>query len=265
MPKQRLLSLREAADALGIDEKAVQAQLVAGQLKGEKKSAWLQDKWFVYKGEVDDLLAKQSKETSKKQSGKQVPATENAFAVDLKAVMGPNRGGNGSKTSSEDEVRLWLATERERLKLIVEQVMQPLVEKIAAQAQALAEKDRVIDEQSRMLKMLPDLEKQAKEARAKETEMTELKEKIATLQEHSKQGELAKVKVVELESTLQDLKRLEAESKAEADAKLERTRKEAEEQAKALDEEIILLSTQLEFARKPWWRRMFAARPNGNF
>src|SRR5262249_14784942 len=233
MPKQRLLTLREAADALGMDERAVQAELVAGQLKGEKKSTWLQDKWFVYKGEIDDRLGKKQTEpkgANKEKSGsKQLPAADQAISVDLKTLMGPTT----KQTSSEDEVRIWLATERERLKLIVEQVMQPLVEKIATQAQSLAEKDRIIDEQAKQLKLLPDLvEKQAVEVRAKkELEITDLKEKIATLKEQNEAGELAQVKVEALESTLKDLKRLEAESKASAQKKYDELQQAQELQA----------------------------------
>jgi len=261
MPKQRLLTLKEAADALGMDEKSVQAQLVAGQLKGEKKSAWLQDKWFVYKGEVDERLSKKesdSKPAGKSQSSaKQLPSSEQAISVDLKALMGPKRGSAASKSDSEDEVRLWLATERERLKLIVEQVMQPLVEKIASQAQLLAEKDRIIDEQAKQLKLLPDLvEKQALEARAqKETEMSELKVRIASLKEQNEQGEIAKVKVVELESTLKELKRLEAESKESSEKKYEQLKQERERQVKEMKDELSELSDQLEFARRPWWKK----------
>jgi hypothetical protein len=271
MPKQRLLTLKEAADALGIDEKAVQAQLVAGQLKGEKKSAWLQDKWFVYQGDVDELLAKQITEPEAPKSGKAAakptPVSEHAITVDLKAVMGPNRhlsAQPSTKTSGEDEVRIWLATERERLKLIVEQVMQPLVEKIATQAQALAEKDRIIEEQAKQLKMLPDLEKQASESRAaKESEMAELKDKIAILKEHNKQGDLALVKVAELETTLQDLKRLEAADKAAAESQIEKLKKEREQQAQALDDEIAFLSSQLELAQRPWWRKLIKRSNHG--
>jgi hypothetical protein len=182
---------------------------------------------------------------------------EQAISVDLKALMGPKRGAVSKSSDSEDEVRLWLATERERLKLIVEQVMQPLVEKIATQAQLLAEKDRVIDEQAKQLKLLPDLvERQALEARAqKEAEMSELKGKIANLKEQNEQGEIAKVKVVELESTLKELKRIEAESKESAEKQYEDLREERERQVKELSEEMNLLSCQLEQARRPWWKK----------
>lgn len=260
MPKQRLLTLREAADALGMDERAVQAELVAGQLKGEKKSNWLQDKWFVYKGEIDERLAKKQTEPkgAKGKSGsKQLPAFDQPISVDLKTLMGPTT----SQTSSEDEVRIWLATERERLKLIVEQVMQPLVEKIATQAQALAEKDRVIDEQAKQLKLLPDLvEKQALEVRAKkELEITDLKEKVAALKEQNEAGELAQVKVEALESTLKDLKRLEVESKATAEKKYNELQQAQELQARRLTEEIDVLSSQLDMAKRPWWKKLMTA------
>ncbi|MBX9723627.1 MAG: hypothetical protein K2X81_19640 [Candidatus Obscuribacterales bacterium] len=58
MYKHPMLSVKEAAAALGCDERWVRERLNQGQLKGEKKNIGAKEKWFVYKGEIDAALAR---------------------------------------------------------------------------------------------------------------------------------------------------------------------------------------------------------------
>lgn len=59
MQKHPLLSVKEAAEALRLDERSVRERLTNGTLKGEKKMMGLREKWFVYKGAIDSALGKQ--------------------------------------------------------------------------------------------------------------------------------------------------------------------------------------------------------------
>lgn len=58
MYKHPMLSVKEAAAALGCDERWIRERLNQGQLKGEKKNIGAKEKWFVYKGEIDAALAR---------------------------------------------------------------------------------------------------------------------------------------------------------------------------------------------------------------
>jgi hypothetical protein len=50
MQKHPMLSVKEAAEALRIDERSVRDRLTNGTLKGEKKMVGLREKWFIYRG-----------------------------------------------------------------------------------------------------------------------------------------------------------------------------------------------------------------------
>src|ERR1700678_2623645 len=58
MNKHPMLSVKEAAQLMGCDERWVRERLNQGQLKGEKKNIGLKEKWFVYSGEVEAALEK---------------------------------------------------------------------------------------------------------------------------------------------------------------------------------------------------------------
>ena len=56
--KTPLVTTRQAAAALGLDERTIEERLRLGHLKGEKHQILFKDKWFVYKSEVDALMSK---------------------------------------------------------------------------------------------------------------------------------------------------------------------------------------------------------------
>ena len=59
MQKHPMLSVKEAAEALKIDERSVRDRLTNGTLKGEKKMVGLREKWYVYSSAIQSALAKQ--------------------------------------------------------------------------------------------------------------------------------------------------------------------------------------------------------------
>jgi hypothetical protein len=59
MQKHPMLSVKEAAEALKIDERSVRDRLANGTLKGEKKMVGLREKWFIYSSALNNALAKQ--------------------------------------------------------------------------------------------------------------------------------------------------------------------------------------------------------------
>lgn len=268
MQKQPLLTVRQAAAALGVGEKAIQEQLVSGQLKGEKKSEWLQDKWYVYKGEIDERVAKNKAEEAKKpKRSTMVPskgARKELINFGIEPIGTAKRGSAARMTKDlsvpedrDDESKIWLLSEREKVKMIVEQVMQPLVEKIAAQAAELAEKDLIIGEQAERLRLLPDFEKRsADERKARETEVKSLQEQIAKLSEAAKQGQLIKEKVSELEVALNRLHELKQEDEIAAKQELDRLKQEKEAEIASIKSELVQMTTQLELAERPWWKKV---------
>ena len=51
--KNPMVTVAEAAAALGIDERTVREKLSKDEWKGEKRMIGLKEKWFMYRGELD--------------------------------------------------------------------------------------------------------------------------------------------------------------------------------------------------------------------
>jgi hypothetical protein len=146
---------------------------------------------------------------------------------------------------------------------IVEQCVRPLVEEVKAQALALAEKDRIIEDQSRQLRLLPDFEKQAKDEKARaeaerkaaelnELEAIALRKQIEALETEQEQSEEAKTRVIELERALE-------ESKAEAQLEIECVRQEKDAQATAIQQQLETMNATIQELKRPWYKKLFSS------
>lgn len=277
MQKHPMLSVKEAAEALRIDERSVRDRLANGTLKGEKKQIGLRDKWFVYASAINSALAKQD---GMNFIGNSVAVQESnePQAVDATTVSVADEQDTIDATYGDlDEVAHtqappapsrgeWRPENKANLESLVETFMKPLVDKVATQERALmeqavvlADQEKAIEEQKRQLRLLPDLQKQAeerrKEAETKELEAIALAKQIEAMkaQAEEKAADLARLTQLETE-TLPSLERqLEQErlqkekDLAEASAKLmalENAKQEAEEAKSKLEE-----SLQAEIAR----------------
>jgi hypothetical protein len=162
---KRLISVKEAAEMLGLDERSVRERLINGQLKGEKRNVGLREKWFVHAGSVESAAGKHQTFDH---------PLEDEQTIDAETV---DAAPSASMSPPPGE---WMEEERRRVKMLAEEMIQPLLQTIRDQERALHEKDR-------QLKLLPDLqsqaerERQAAEVRALEVEA--LKKQIAALEE----------------------------------------------------------------------------------
>jgi hypothetical protein len=60
MQTPHLVTIKQAAAALGVDKSALESRLEAGRLKGKKERILSKDTWFIYKTELDQLMQKRS-------------------------------------------------------------------------------------------------------------------------------------------------------------------------------------------------------------
>lgn len=240
MQKHPMLSVKEAAEALRIDERSVRDRLANGTLKGEKKQIGLRDKWFVYASAISSALAKQD---GMNFIGNSVAVQESnePQAVDATTVSVADEKDTIDATYGDmDEVAHthapatfsrgdWHPESKANLESLVETFMKPLVDKIANQERALmeqatvlADQEKAIEEQKRQLRLLPDLQKQAEERR-KEAEIKEF-EAIAM----AKQVEAMKVLAEEKAADLARLNELETKTlpSIQRQLDLERSQKE---------------------------------------
>ena len=297
--KYPMVTVKEAAAALGVDERTVREKLSGGQIRGEKKLVGLKEKWFVYRGEVEALIEKQRLPRygeSLQAQGTETHATTfdaspavEAETINIHADGEPDGQDSGGPTFVE-----WQGHYRDSIKQLAEDLMQPLVARLEAQVAALREKDDVIADQARQLRLLPDLEKRAdsehKAAELNALEAEALKKQITALQEQleqkvdpeirreledelkAKDGELEVLKqqLVTLEAERQKSEVLEArvtelqQSKLELEKsmqdEIERLRQEKEAQSQAVQDQLLMVSKKLEKMEQPWWKRWFGTQ-----
>lgn len=130
-----------------------------------------------------------------------------------------------------------------QLQDLVQELLGPLLSRVEQQAVQLSEKDKIIVEQSRQLRLIPDFQKQAREreqeAKLREFEAEALKKQVAALEESKASAESlaaeAQKRVVDLEST-----------------------------TSTVHKEIEELRTQITKLQKPWWKKWLLPREIGN-
>jgi len=266
-----MLSVKEAAEALRIDERSVRDRLANGTLKGEKKQIGLRDKWFVYASAITSALAKQdgmnfignSVAVQESNEPQAVDATTVSVADEqdtIDATYGDLDEVAHTQTPPAHFKDKWPPENKANLESLVETFMKPLVDKIATQerslmeqAVVLADQEKAIEEQKRQLRLLPDLQKQAeerrKEAETKELEAIALAKQIEAMkaQAEQKAADLARLTQLEtetlpiLERQLEQERLQKEKDLAEAAAKLvalENAKQEAEEARIKLEESL---------------------------
>ena len=224
MYKHPMLSVKEAASLLGCDERWVRERLNQGQLKGEKKSIGLKEKWFVYKGEIDAALARKGvfPSAAQKQSSAEPRQSTEYFGVDsaveeIEAV--------DTQVESIDTEPAGSASVAELVRLIANE----FAEKLDQQTQLNWQLRRELEDKERQLRLLPDLQKQAEEER----QAAELK----TLETIALQKQIA-----EMETEKEQL-----EAKAN--------------EASMLSNDLELLKAKVEQLQQPWWKKWFVPVP----
>lgn len=145
-------------------------------------------------------------------------------------VRSQTRDTAGSDSNQQSEVRPGAMD----FQLIVEQCVRPLVEevKVKAQALALAEKDRIIEDQSRQLRLLPDFQKRAEDEKARAEE----------------ERKAAELRALEIEALNKQLAAREAE-KEQLETKVN--------EAAALASDLEALKQTVTKLQTPWYKKIF--------
>jgi hypothetical protein len=148
MQKHPMLSVKEAAEALRIDERSVRDRLANGTLKGEKKQIGLRDKWFVYASAISSALAKQdgmnfignSVAVQESNEPQAVDATTVSLADEqdtIDATYGDLDEVAHTQAPASPSRGDWHPENKANLESLVETFMKPLVDKVATQERAL--------------------------------------------------------------------------------------------------------------------------------
>jgi len=216
----KTITVREAAHALNLTKRAVMYRLDGGKLKGIRvKTSHGLEEWRIYPNkEILEGLQRLAQSNPVNEPLRD-PLTEEE--IDAEEV-------DFEDESIVDDQR-WQDTERDRIKIIAEEFMKPLLERIDNQSRALMQKEQEL--LTLKVKLLPDLEKRAEEERKtaelKQMEIAALNKQIESLKEASSNTEstishlekaaqetdLLRVRKTELESIVPELEdKLEKET-----------------------------------------------------
>jgi len=263
-------SVKEIAVALGMTPRGVIQRLNRGQLKGNKKlNQFGVPEWQVYANK-EILLALEGKKSSYVDG----EVNDQSFAPD-DAIDAEDIEVSDELDDSMDGPTNWRDVELSRLEILAEKLVKPLAERLEAQAGELREKERLLEEKDRQLRLLPDFEKRAEEERKaaelKALEVEALKKqisaleevkqdsqsKLAQLEEERRIAEEAQSRVKELERAMQELQATDAAHRVAAEEELQRLKTEKEAEAKVVQEQLNGLTSKLEELQKPWWKKWF--------
>lgn len=220
----KTISVKEAAEALGVSPRAVQYKLQNGDLKGTRtKNQYGVDEWRVWPNkQISEAL-------SQKQGGKSEGSADAInFSPNENETVEAEEVAYNDGEEVFDEPSNWRQVEMERLELMAEKLVKPLAERVEAQAIALREQENIIEDQKRQLRLLPDLQKQA-ETERKAAEMGSL------------ENEALKKQISAMEEEKQAL-----EAKAN--------------EATVLAQDLQALKSTVAELQKPWWKRWFAVQ-----
>lgn len=243
----RTVSVKEAAAALGLTERAIIYRLDKGQLKGSQTpNAFGKPQWRVYPTkEISDGLKDLHIEEDSEQEDQINFAPGNASAEDITEAQVFEQGSERSEPNTASVPENWQELAKDTLKGLAEELVRPLGETIRnqqdmlrQQEEIISEKDKLIEDKDRQLKLLPDLEKRAERERA----------------EAEEQRKAAQLAALETEALKKQIEALESD------------RKEKEEKLQGLiglEEQVVGLSEQVQKLQEPWWKKWFTPRDVG--
>lgn len=247
----KTISVKEAAEALGIGPRAVQYKLQSGDLKGTRaKNQYGVHEWRVWPNkEIAEALKLKQGDNSESTADPMNFSPNEGETVEAEEIS------DGEAAEGLDEPTSWRQVEMERLEIMAEKLVKPLTERIEAQAVALREQEKVIEDQNRQLRLLPDFQKQAederKSAQLQALEAEALKKQIVAMQAQHEEAATAKQKVDELERAMEQLRADEAK-------KLEHLKAEKEAQETAIQKQLAAVTKQLQKLQLPWWKKWFS-------
>lgn len=230
---ERLLSVKEAAALLNLDKKSVRERLLNGQLTGEKKLVGDREKWFVDSYSVEKTLARRKIDyADQAESAVQILKVITATAVDadsannLDQAVSLNQEGSAPIRHSASEVLRgeWYQQEKARIEdfiehAVSEQVLQPLVDRLSAEAN---------------------------------------KQIAAATKAANDELEVERLKAIRLEERVFELHEAKVELEVSLHQEIELLQLESDSRENLVMEQLKTLTQKLEKLERPWWKKLFS-------
>lgn len=264
----KTISVRDAAAALGITNRAVLYRREKGQLKGQliKNDHGVPEYRIYPNKEIIEGLRKMGSPLIASETFQEADIVEAEAqtifepSVDQIHNFGPSvvEPAEGSpKTNPGD----WTEQQsRSAAGGVAEELWSNLInrflEKLEEKDQLIGEMRTELTDKDRQLKLLPDMEKRAeaerKAAELRALEAEALRKQIAAIQAEKEEALTAQHKVAALEKQIEQLQTTEAE-------KFEQLKAEKEAQEAAMQKQLAAITEELQQLRKPWWKKLLGS------
>ncbi len=241
-----MISVKDAADALGVDPRTIREKLATGQLKGEKRLQGLKEKWFVYRGEIESLLEQQRLRGFSMQDRVSTQGMPEFFTEDTAESIDIDEVDPDSEETG-------VVPNSSQLEVVIRAITKQFSEELQKTQEVLLSVKKELDEKDRQLKLLPDLEKKWEEERIARNmatrQLERLQSEVVSLQEETANKAELEQKLQESEGALEklslDLQDLQV-SKEKLQAESERM--------------VTELQRELKKLKKPLWKKWFLPR-----
>lgn len=260
----KTISVKDAAAALGITNRAVLYRREKGQLKGQliKNDHGVPEYRIYPNKEIIEGLRKMGSPLVASATFQEADIVEAEAQTlfepgddiqDIGIAESEDAAGSAKTTTGE-----WIEQSRANAGGAAEELWSNLInrflEKLEEKDQLIGEMRTELADKDRQLKLLPDLEKRAEEERKaaelRALEAEALKKQVAAIQAEKEEALTAQQKVQELEKQMEQLRSAEAE-------KLEGLKAEKESQEAAIQKQLAAVTQELQELRKPWWKKIF--------
>lgn len=273
LPKEEpMLTVKQAAQILGVDPRTIREKLSSKQIRGEKRLHGLKEKWFVVAADIEAIARTQvSRSSELHQQRIDTSGTEPLFekndddddeedAIEVNAI----------ETSTDEATTEQADLGKQQLELVINAITQQFTQELTTRLEIMQSLQNEIAEKDKQLKLIPDLEKAAKEReKAKEElqnkvhENDALKRQLEILEIERKnklqEYEQSKSAIEELSSQEQNLKEQIASISQEKETQ-EKNAKEKEEELNRLKLELESREKEIEKLQAPWWKKWFLPR-----
>ena len=225
-----LLPVKDAAALLNLDKKSVRERLINGQLTGVKKLVGDREKWFVESHSVETTLAK--RKVNKVESNNHADAavhilnviTATAVEADSESNLNQEPGLNVRHSASEVLRGEWYQQEKARIEdfiehAVSEQVLQPLVDRLSAEAN---------------------------------------KQILAATKAANDDLDVARLKAARLEERVFELHEEKVQLEVSLHQEIELLQVENDSRESSVLEQITALTQKLEKLERPWWKKLFS-------
>lgn len=246
----RFFTVEQASNILGTTDRTVRRMLGDGRLSGSQHMEKGKLVWRVHA----------TKELLERLPVASVESTEEVVDVDMGADGEVNFEPPKDGASWQQDARKQTDNMAEHF---WNEVASKFLDRISAQDQLIGSLQTELDDKERQLRLLPDLQKQAEAERlaaeTKALEVEALRKQIAAMEEKQAVAFEESEQAWKQQIAALKLKQAAAiEQERLAAAEIERVKSEKEAEAKAVQEQLVALSTKLAKLEQPWWKKWLA-------